>query len=138
MNIVAEKAYSIQEIIENKLIPGVNIYSNVYNLCTEVVNEDFEKIFITSGRIKSMSQKRVIRKDDGRLVAHSTDPNRANSKIVVYGKDIENFLKKPYKAGVKYYYKGVEYTKAEMRNIMKELSPEQLVDFDYLLTNKLI
>ena len=138
MNIVVEKAYSIQEIIENKLIPGVNIYSNVYNLCTEVVNEDFEKMFITSGRIKSMSQKRVLRTDGGRLVAHSTDPNRANAKIFVYGKDIIDFLTKPYKAGVKYYYKGVEYTKAEMREVMKQLSPEQLVDFDYLIINKLI
>jgi hypothetical protein len=87
-----DKNYTLKEISDLKLIPGVDSYASVYNLVTKVVPKG--PVTGKDNRMtKILGKGRVIRTDADRL--HATVVKRAWNKLGVYmvqGQDILNFI----------------------------------------------
>jgi len=89
LKIEPARKYSLNEIVEKKLIPGVNIYSEIYKRVTIPKESEENLVGVTrSNQLAKETTKVSIR-------AESTGKpwSKINGKIFVKGEEIVRFLK---------------------------------------------
>ena len=82
MPIDPTKLYSLNEIVEKKLIPGGDTYGRIYNLVTHLSNDGKdERILNTNTTKRSLKAKHL-----------GTVWGKNSGKIIVQGKEILQFI----------------------------------------------
>lgn len=89
LKIEPDRKYSLREIVELKLIPGVNIYSEIYKRVTIPKEYDENLVGVTrSNQLATETTRMNIRAE-----SNGKPWSKINGKIFVKGEEIVKFLK---------------------------------------------